>query len=96
MTNASLHLDAILTELEREYQTAVPCTQGHLCSFPERRNKNESRRQHQHLTLQLPIMSAQDSAHDAHDGTSLSLKTTFMFQGTTCKNTVSRRANLAL
>ena len=77
MANASLHLDVTRTKTEREYQEAVPCTQGHFCSFPERRNQNESRRKHHHLTLQLTIIPAQDSAYDATaDGISLSLKKT--------------------
>lgn len=37
MANALPHLDVILTEMERG--KAAPCTQGHLCSFPERRNQ---------------------------------------------------------
>lgn len=73
MASASLRLDAILTRREREYQKAVPSTQGHLRRFPERRNRNGSRRKRQRLTLRLPITAAQDSARQATaDGISLS------------------------
>lgn len=56
MANALLYLDVTLTEKEREYKKGAPCTQGHFCSFPERRNEMKA----EELTLHLSVVPAQD------------------------------------
>lgn len=74
MANALLHLDVVLTEMEREYKKAVPCTQGPPLHFSWKKEPNEKKNWPYISQLYLHKTDYDATA----DGIALSLKKTCM------------------